>query len=145
MSRLQPICSKDGLTNFYSPCQAGCQSKTKFSPRINPYANPGENPKELTIYQNCSCIIEAWENNNKASKEHFLLKKELIFKLLLQILNTYIMCKVSPIGLTLLLLSRSASFSLLSFFINDSSSSRVTLKNGFGKIFCQSGLFLLKK
>ena len=24
VSRMQPICSKDGVTNFYSPCHAGC-------------------------------------------------------------------------------------------------------------------------
>ena len=26
VSRLQPICSQDGVTNFYSPCSAGCKS-----------------------------------------------------------------------------------------------------------------------
>ena len=25
VSRMQPICSKDGVTNFYSPCHAGCK------------------------------------------------------------------------------------------------------------------------
>ena len=25
VSRMQPVCSKDDLTNFYSPCHAGCK------------------------------------------------------------------------------------------------------------------------
>merc|ERR1712042_431182 len=32
ISRMQPICSKDGVTNFYSPCQAGCMES--FEPEM---------------------------------------------------------------------------------------------------------------
>ena len=30
VSRMQPICSKDDLTNFYSPCHAGCKQLQAF-------------------------------------------------------------------------------------------------------------------
>ena len=29
VSRMQPLCSKDGITNFYSPCHAGCRDVTE--------------------------------------------------------------------------------------------------------------------
>ena len=36
VSRMQPICSKDGVTNFYSPCYAGCKIKEEVSSTGDP-------------------------------------------------------------------------------------------------------------
>ena len=41
MSRMQPICSKDGVTNFYSPCHAGCRAQELLRPRDTPPDWPG--------------------------------------------------------------------------------------------------------
>ena len=55
-SRPEPICSKDGVTNFYSPCVAGCTGPTKF--RFDYKKN-----KNITIYTGCGCAVDAWEGN----------------------------------------------------------------------------------
>ena len=41
VSRMQPICSKDGVTNFYSPCHAGCRAQELLRPRDTPPDWPG--------------------------------------------------------------------------------------------------------
>ena len=58
----QPICSLDGETHFFSPCQAGCQDcETKLI---------GEKKdKEITLYSKCSCVI-ANANETHASFAH---------------------------------------------------------------------------
>lgn len=56
--RLQPICSKDGVTNFYSPCHAGCSYKSVYSPVAS---DPTQN---VIVYHNCSCVREAWDLGN---------------------------------------------------------------------------------
>ena len=56
VSRPQPICSRNGVTNFYSPCVAGCTGPIKIR-----YDHV--KMKNLTIYTNCGCSVDAWEHN----------------------------------------------------------------------------------
>ena len=45
----EPICSIDGETNFFSPCQAGCQScKMKSFEQ--------KKKKKIKFYSKCSCV-----------------------------------------------------------------------------------------
>ncbi|TRY69950.1 hypothetical protein TCAL_04473 [Tigriopus californicus] len=70
-SRLEPICSKDGTTNFYSPCQAGCLSKRSFTP--NKKEGDEEDPKDTLVFEDCSCVQEAWNQSNfKYSRDWIL-------------------------------------------------------------------------
>ena len=79
VSRLQPICSQDGVTNFYSPCSAGCKSVETVS-YIDQvvwqflqqdfvwkliFKNSFQEGKEEStkVYSDCSCLIDAWEAN----------------------------------------------------------------------------------
>ena len=65
MARLDPVCSKDGVTNFYSPCQAGCTAKTTYNPPPNPYKPASaQNLDPVTVYQDCSCVATAWRETN---------------------------------------------------------------------------------
>lgn len=52
--RPEPICLRNGATNFYSPCLAGCKGpiKTRFDHLKD---------ENITIYTKCSCAVEAWE------------------------------------------------------------------------------------
>ena len=54
VSRPDPICSKDGMTNFYSPCVAGCTGAIKVE------TDHAQN-KDVTVYTECGCAVEAWE------------------------------------------------------------------------------------
>jgi len=62
-SRPQPICSKDGVTNFYSPCHAGC---------VDVFKSNGSK-----IYQNCSCVLEASEKFNTSLSKSWIEKEKL--------------------------------------------------------------------
>jgi len=42
------VCSADGVTNFYSPCRAGCAA-----------ASAAEGGK--LNYHECSCVADAWD------------------------------------------------------------------------------------
>ena len=68
-ARINPICAKDGITAFYSPCMAGCteyhfdkSTRTKF-------------------YSNCTCIGDMWTENNMSLTEEWI-KKVIIFNTL---------------------------------------------------------------
>ena len=57
----QPICSVDGETHFFSPCQAGCQECEK-----EPLG-----PKNLTLYTKCSCVTANAEETSKSITDHW--------------------------------------------------------------------------
>ena len=65
VARPEPICSKDGVTNFYSPCAAGCTgpTKTRFD---------FVKKKNLTIYTGCGCANVAWEKNWETQPWEFI-------------------------------------------------------------------------
>ncbi len=82
-ARLQPICSKDGVTNFYSPCQAGCATKETISYlRPDPFAKEdgkglsgkkGTEKKPVHIYGDCTCVEEAWKKSNMTLARQWLI------------------------------------------------------------------------
>ncbi len=75
MTRLTPICSKDGITNFYSSCRAGCTGKSEFRPRLDPYASPEELEKAsqpITVYDDCSCAEAAWRETNSSLSDQWI-------------------------------------------------------------------------
>ena len=52
-SEYHPICSRDGKTNYFSPCHAGCK-KTQKKPK-----DPIDTDKDvLDLYWDCSCISD---------------------------------------------------------------------------------------
>lgn len=51
-SRIVPICAKDGLTNYYSPCFAGCQTSSF------------DKNTKTKYYSGCSCIADQWIERN---------------------------------------------------------------------------------
>ena len=56
--KISPICAKDGLTNYYSPCIAGC---TEFELNLTTFTKS---------YSKCSVIEDQWiENNMSLSKK----------------------------------------------------------------------------
>lgn len=57
---MQPVCSKDGVTNFYSPCAAGCKT------------HAGEK-----VFGECACAREEWEESNATLSEEWV-KKDLL-------------------------------------------------------------------
>merc|ERR1711931_134361 len=86
-ARMQPICSKDGVTNFYSPCQAGCQDMfTEDEEEFdidNPDAesdadeksvkkvNPRGAKKKTTVYKDCSCVSKASTVRNTSLSKYW--------------------------------------------------------------------------
>ena len=66
-ARINPICAKDGATAFYSPCMAGCQSY---------YYDKNTRTK---FYSNCTCIEDAWMQNNMSLTEEWIKKGPLKF------------------------------------------------------------------
>jgi len=66
-ARINPICAKDGATAFYSPCMAGCQSY---------YYDKNTRTK---FYSNCTCIEDAWIQNNMSLTEEWIKKGPLKF------------------------------------------------------------------
>lgn len=61
VSRMQPICSKDGVTNFFSPCHAGCRPPGRPNVTWDHWLKTGEDSGELPKdqYFNCSCVEAA--------------------------------------------------------------------------------------
>ena len=59
VSRPDPICSSNGVTNFYSPCAAGCKGPIKFR-----YDHVKK--KNISIYTECDCAVEAWETDHES-------------------------------------------------------------------------------
>ena len=95
MARLQPVCSKDGVTNFYSPCQAGCRATSQFIPKVDPSQEVEDNVgKPITVsreqrycrlkdknnlkyvpakvYEDCSCVLESWYATNNTLSEQWI-------------------------------------------------------------------------
>ena len=89
VSRMQPICSKDGVTNFYSPCHAGCRELQ------DPPANTCQPPGLLTtstssparekepaaakekVYRDCSCVAAASQEFNTSISYDWIVKDKL--------------------------------------------------------------------
>ena len=87
-SRLQPICSKgilrflhniyfvtfttDGVTNFYSPCHAGCETKETIP-------DLGDPAKNTTLYSSCKCVKQATEERNTSISRPWV-NRELLVK-----------------------------------------------------------------
>eukprot|EP00092_Neocalanus_flemingeri_P037475 GFUD01040807.1.p1 GENE.GFUD01040807.1~~GFUD01040807.1.p1 ORF type:complete len:723 (+),score=131.38 GFUD01040807.1:150-2318(+) len=80
VSRMQPICSKDGVTNFYSPCHAGCLDSLDLDKvemdddwipgNYTQEKTKGRKKKKNLVYQNCSCVATASrERNTSLSKD----------------------------------------------------------------------------
>jgi len=67
ISRPQPVCSKDGVTNFYSPCHAGCTQT------INSTATEGRQK----MYGDCSCVREATMAYNTSLSREWIEKETL--------------------------------------------------------------------
>lgn len=61
-SWISPICAKDGVTNFYSPCMAGCQ-ESSYDPNT-----------KTKSYSGCSCIRDAWLEQNMSLSKEWILK-----------------------------------------------------------------------
>ncbi len=82
-SRLQPICSKDGVTNFYSPCQAGCISKSRIEEKLGGGGEksslPGRRRRFMPkhTYDDCSCILESWKTQNTSLSSEWVRKDHL--------------------------------------------------------------------
>jgi len=85
ISRMQPICSKDGVTNFYSPCQAGCMES--FEPEMEAVLADTTNStdeiaagkskgrkKKSTVYKDCSCVAKASVDRNTSLSKHWIEK-----------------------------------------------------------------------
>ena len=60
--RTTPICAKDGLTSFYSPCTAGCRNST-FNETT-----------KTTFYFGCSCIADKWASQNMTLSDEWTRK-----------------------------------------------------------------------
>jgi len=75
VSRMSPICSKDGITNFYSACHAGCMGvvDTWASEGLNTTVKGKERSKGL-VYQNCSCVEAAAQEFNRTLSQHWIAK-----------------------------------------------------------------------
>lgn len=56
------------MTNFYSPCHAGCTTKTTFMPP----PTPGEESKPIKVYEDCSCVLEAWQNESTSLSKDWI-------------------------------------------------------------------------
>ena len=70
----QPICSVDGETHFFSPCQAGCQAfETKV---IDSKKN-----KTINLYSKCSCVEANANATNKLFAPHWPRSWPMITKL----------------------------------------------------------------
>jgi len=88
ISRMQPICSKDGVTNFYSPCHAGCLEKVDLdaidfefdededeNPSNKTEETPkGKNKKKNIVYRDCSCVSKASTDRNTSLSKHWIEK-----------------------------------------------------------------------
>ena len=72
VSRMQPICSKDGVTNFYSPCHAGCEAKESIP-------DLGDPAKNTTLYSSCKCVKQATEERNTSISRPWV-NRELLVK-----------------------------------------------------------------
>jgi len=81
-ARMQPICSKDGVTNFYSPCQAGCQDMFKEEELDltvnNTEAKVGGKKKKTTVYKDCSCVSQASQERNTSLSKYWIEKDILV-------------------------------------------------------------------
>ena len=67
VARPEPLCSKDGVTNFYSPCIAGCQSYRNFT-----YFDEKGKNKTIKVYENCGCTESAWTSNNLTLSDEWI-------------------------------------------------------------------------
>lgn len=68
-SRMQPICSKDGVTNFYSPCHAGCGGQEKMMNEFNVTTG--------TVFTDCACVETASKASNTSLSSKWLVKDHL--------------------------------------------------------------------
>jgi len=72
---MQPICSKDGVTNFYSPCHAGCTISELAEDANNEGANiPKRHKREKRIYKDCSCVATASSQFNTSLSREWIQK-----------------------------------------------------------------------
>jgi len=67
ISRPQPLCSKDGVTNFYSPCHAGCTIEVNSTVLEN----------RQKMYGQCSCVARAAEEYNTSLSREWIEKEKL--------------------------------------------------------------------
>merc|ERR1719431_814154 len=63
VSRPQPVCSKDGIYSFYSPCHAGC---TQFITKMN--------DTKTKVYGECSCVSEVSKKFNTSLTKRWVEK-----------------------------------------------------------------------
>ena len=61
-SRINPICAKDDVTSYYSPCLAGCKSGSY------------NKTSRIKSYSNCSCIADRWETGTMTLSKDWILK-----------------------------------------------------------------------
>ena len=73
-ARLQPVCSKDGVTNFYSACQAGCLAQHAFTPKRT---KDDPKPKDIKVFEQCSCVLEAWHKDNASKSDDWIIRDHL--------------------------------------------------------------------
>ena len=66
---MQPICSKDGVTNFYSPCHAGCSGQEKMMNEFNVTTG--------TVFTDCSCVETASRMSNTSLASKWIVKDHL--------------------------------------------------------------------
>ena len=66
---MQPICSKDGVTNFYSPCHAGCSGQEKMMNEFNVTTG--------TVFTDCACVETASRTSNTSLSSKWLVKEHL--------------------------------------------------------------------
>jgi len=80
VSRMTPICSKDGVTNFYSPCHAGCLDvdhksdvgwlTSDVNTTVSTKGRIGK--KKDQVYSNCSCVATASEEFNTSMSRYWI-------------------------------------------------------------------------
>lgn len=61
-SKISPICAKDGLTNYYSPCLAGCKTVTF------------DKATRTRSYSDCTCIKDQWSERNMSLSKEWAIK-----------------------------------------------------------------------
>merc|ERR1712156_241316 len=67
--KISPICAKDGLTNYYSPCIAGC---TEFELNLTTFTKS---------YSKCSVIENQWIENNMSLSKKWIKKDPELFQM----------------------------------------------------------------
>ncbi len=65
-----PVCSRDGVSVFFSPCHAGC----KLANYTEDLSGGGRSKRNL--YWDCSCIKKLSEHNGKSPAEPWWTKRE---------------------------------------------------------------------